>query len=234
MSRRTILIVIGAALAAFPLLGASCSVDQTFTNSGLSKIQFEGDSITVQSTDDINAHFGAGYDVAVNAYTGATAYERMSSIAADAASNPQVAVINLGTNDAGAVVTGRTLMPGGVTVPWDPIEPIANVETRLDTIAADFSPACVVFVTINTADAPFYGSIAPAALANAEAINTHIRSMPGIQVADWDANLQASYFDSSAAAPHPNEAGRQELLTLEDQAISRCPPPETTTTSSGA
>ncbi len=40
-------------------------------------------------------------------------------------------------------------------------------------------------------------------------------------VVDWAAAYRASWF-SSPIDPHPNEAGRQELLRLEDQAISKC------------
>ncbi len=228
-TRRRVFVVAGIVLAVIPLMGASCAVHQSFTNSGAPKIQFEGDSITFQATDDINAHFGTQDDVAINAYVGATAYEQMGSIATDAANHPQVAVINLGTNDALISITGRTVTVNGVTSQWDPVEPITNVEARLDTIAAEFAPACVVFVTVDTQDPTFYGTNATQGIANAEAINDHIRSMSGIQVADWDANLQASYFDSSDQVPHPNEAGRQEMLTLEDQAISRCPATTSTT-----
>ncbi len=204
-------------------------MDQGFAGSGAPKIQFEGDSITAFAADDIDAHYGPDYDVAINALVGTTAYEQMGNIAADAAKHPQVAVINLGTNDAGIAVTGRTLVIDGVTHQWDPVEPVANVEARLDTIAAEFAPACVVFVTIDTQDPSFYGSTAESAIANAEDINAHIRSMPGIEVADWDAILQPSDFDQPG--PHPNEVGRQAMLELEDQAISRCPSSTSTTSS---
>ncbi len=91
-----------------------------------------------------------------------------------------------------------------------------------------------MFVTINSQDSAWYGSDATAAIANVEAINSHIRSMPGIVVADWDAVLQPSDFDVSngtSSAPHPNETGIQAMLALEDQAISQCPAPATTSTS---
>ncbi len=115
LTKRRIFILAGTVVATIPLLGASCAVNQTFANSGAPKIQFEGDSITFLATDDINAHYGATDDVAINAYVGATAYERMGSIATDAANHPQVAVINLGTNDAVVAITGRTLTVNGVT-----------------------------------------------------------------------------------------------------------------------
>ena len=193
MWNRRILIPVVAIVASIPILGASCSVDQTFTDSGAPKIQFEGDSITFYETDDINSSFGSSYDVAINAFIGATSYERRNGIASDATQRPQVAVINLGTNDASVVIDGRGGDVNGTYVELDPVEPIEHVGTRLDDIAAEFSPACVVFVTIDSQATDFYGS--GAAVANVQALNAHIRSMPGVEVADWDANLQPAYFD---------------------------------------
>ena len=83
-------------------------MNQKFLSSGEPKIQFEGDSITLLATDDINTWFGPGYDVAINAYWGATTYENQTPVADDSALRPDVAVINLGTNDARTIVTGRS------------------------------------------------------------------------------------------------------------------------------
>jgi hypothetical protein len=221
-------------VATIPLMGASCAVTVPFQNTGAPKIQFIGDSITVGSTNDIVAHYGGSYDVAIDAYSGATAYEQMSSASTAAGLHPAIAVINLGTNDAGVVLTGRTLTINGVTGPWDPVESITAVEVRLDTMAAEFAPACVIVVTVNSQDAAWYGGN-PDAIANVVALNAHIRSMPGVVVADWDAVVQPSDFDVTAGvsgAPHPNETGIQALLALEDQAIGQCPATSTTSTSS--
>jgi hypothetical protein len=233
LSKRRIIVAAGALLGTIPLMGASCATLQGYTNSGAPKIQFEGDSITVGETDDINARYGATFDVSIEANVGATAYEKMPGIVTDATHHPQVAVIDLGTNDSLIAITGRTRTVNGVTSPWDPVEPITNVEARLDTIAGEFAPGCVVFVTINTQDPSFYGTNVTQGIANAQALNDHIRSMPGIQVADWDANLTPADFDPSDQT-HPNEVGNQAMLALINQAIGRCPPPATSsTTASG-
>ncbi len=134
VTKHRIFILAGIVVATIPLLGASCSVHQAFTNSGLPKIQFVGDSITVLSAPDINAHYGLAYDVAVDAYTGATTYEVQSAVAADAANRPAVVVIDLGTNDASAIINGRSVQQGS-----DPPEPVSAVEARLDQFAADFA-----------------------------------------------------------------------------------------------
>jgi hypothetical protein len=88
------------------------------------------------------------------------------------------------------------------------------VTGRLDAFAAAFPAAtCVVFVTVNSHNP----SWAPA---NARAINDHMRaSFP--HVADWDAAVQPSYF-AAPDTPHPDAAGRQALLALEDQAMAGC------------
>ncbi len=218
----------GAALVAgvLMLLGAaapSCVVSQPFTGGTPSspKIQFEGDSITAYAAGYINDHFGTDNQVAIDAQVGATTYEMADEIAADATRHPDVAVINFGTNDAKRIITGLTTTYNGKTLVLDPIEPVSNVIDRLDAIAAEFSPACVVFVTINSHDAAWYGSSAIQAIANVQAMNDHIRSTYA-HVADWDAAWQPAYF-STPDDPHPNAVGNQALLALEDQAIASCP-----------
>src|SRR6476659_5825552 len=67
-----LVIGITATVAWLPLVGFGCDVNQEFLGSGQPKIQFEGDSITLLATDDINTWFGPGYDVAIDAYWGAT------------------------------------------------------------------------------------------------------------------------------------------------------------------
>jgi lysophospholipase L1-like esterase len=203
----------GALLAFFLLSASSCATTQTFTDSGAPKIAFVGDSITVQSTVDINAHYSGSDDVAIHAVVGIDTYFEASTVADDAALAPAVEIINLGTNDARRI--GSPWMSGSTVI--EPAQTVDDITGRLDTFAAEFPPTtCVVFVTVNTHN-PSWGA------ANAQAIDDHIRvAFP--HVADWDAAWSASDFDTPDN-PHPNEVGRQALLSLEDAAIAGCAPP---------
>src|SRR5262249_16384864 len=53
-----------------PVTTAYNSVSQTYANSGLPRLQFEGDSITYAASQQLNAHFGPRYDVAIDAAIG--------------------------------------------------------------------------------------------------------------------------------------------------------------------
>jgi hypothetical protein len=199
------------AVAAVLLLGACDSIFQKFANTGAPKLQFVGDSITIQSAPDINAHYHKHHDVAIDAIGGSVTWLMTGTVAAEAALKPAAEVINLGTNDAGSIgvpwiVDGQVIMPA---------QTLADVLGRFDTFAAEFpATTCVVFVTVDTHNPGW-------APANAQAINDHIRASFA-HVADWDAAWQASYFDQPND-PHPNETGRQALLALEDTAIAGCP-----------
>ena len=176
-----------------PTVAPPNAVRQEFTGSGLPKLQFLGDSITVQSALDINAHYAATYDLSIHAAVGLGTHQ--TGVGTDASLNPNIEIINLGTNDAAKGVTDAPAM--------------------LYAFAAAFpATTCVVFVTINTHN-PSWGPTL------AQAINDHVRAtFP--HVADWDAAWDASYFDAPDN-PHPNAAGRQALLHAEDAAIATCP-----------
>lgn len=197
--------IIAGAIACFLLLGAaSCSTDQRAAHDGRPILDFDGDSITFQSTADINAHFGTIYDVGIKAVIGMGAISAAPMTADQAADGPAIEVINFGTNDA-ASIAGQNLGH----------ETVDAVDAALSAYNAEFPSSCVVFVTVN-AHNPSWGPT------QAAAIDTYIRStFP--HVADWDAAYDPSYFDGTDT-PHPNETGRQALLALEDAAIATCAP----------
>jgi lysophospholipase L1-like esterase len=205
----------GAAVC-FLILGASaCATNQPASRNGKPIIDFVGDSITFQSTADINAHYSTNYDVGIEAVIGIDTYLSQGAVQNQAADAPSVEVINLGTNDANRVGIAITGTRDGQPVTIEPAQTIQDIEGRLDAFNAEFPDSCVVFVTINTHNP----SWSPA---NAAAINDHIRAtFP--HVADWDAAYDPSYFDLPDQ-PHPNETGRQALLALEDATIARCTP----------
>lgn len=174
---------------------SGCWTKQPFTDKPGPRLGFVGDSITWQSTTDINAHYPDS-NVAIHAIVGGDTMIDSAWVAADAISVPDVEVINLGTNDARRVEAGQVSM--------------TDVLARFDQFAAIFP--CVVFVTVDTHNP----SWAPA---DAQTINDHLRTFP--HVADWDATLTPADFDS-LDDPHPNETGRQELLSTIDAAKALC------------
>lgn len=197
-----------AGVGAFLILSAaSCSTMQPFSGSGLPTMQFVGDSITVQSTTDINAHYQSTHDVAIDATIGVDTYVMEHDVGLQAKLAPAVEVIGLGTNDSAHLVSPPNYEQGLT---------LADVTGRLDEFAAEFpASTCVVFVTVNSHTVASWGP------EFASEIDDHIRSTFA-HVADWDAAWQAAYFDV-AGGVHPNEAGRQALLGVEDRAIAGCP-----------
>jgi lysophospholipase L1-like esterase len=199
--------VAGVMVAFLVLSAASCTTQQAFSGSGSPTLQFVGDSITVQSTADINRHYGSTKDVAIDATVGVDTYIMAKDIAAQAQQSPDIEVINLGTNDA-AHIENPPSYERGLTV--------AQVTARLDTFAAEFpSSTCVIFVTVNTHTSSTWGP------AFAQEIDAHIRAAYP-HVADWDAAWRPEFFDQ-AGGVHPNESGRQALLAVEDHALAGCP-----------
>lgn len=205
---------LAAAVIAYLLLSASsCSVSQQYVGSGAPKLQFLGDSITVQSANDIDARFGNAFDVAIDAFVGADTYLQAATAAAETANSPAIEVINLGTNDAARMNKTWYLTSGDVL---EPAQTLDDITGRLDAFAAEFpASTCVIFVTVNTHDP----SWAPE---NATAINDHIRANFA-HVADWDAAWSAEYF-ARPDDPHPNAAGRAALIDLEEQSLATCGP----------
>jgi lysophospholipase L1-like esterase len=214
--------VLTAFVAVFAIGAASCRTIQPFAGTGAPTLQFTGDSITVQSTADINAHFKANHDVGIEAFVGADTREQASQVARDAATSPAIEVINLGTNDAARIGVDQYATINGKRVLIDPASTMEQVLARFDVFVAEFSATtCLVFVTVNTHNPSWEP-------ANAATINDHLRAISP-HLVDWDAAWKASYFDAPDN-PHPNATGRQALLALEDQAIAGCASSSATTT----
>ena len=111
--------------------------------------------------------------------------------------------MNLGTNDISC--TARYLTCNG---PYSQPQTEANLRA-IDAIFP--SSTCVIFVDLNT------HVLYPR---QAEALNRFIHAtFP--HVVDWAAAYRRSWFTSDVD-PHPNAAGRQALVRLQDQAISKC------------
>jgi hypothetical protein len=201
---------VGGAIACFLITAAASCTTQAPAHNGKPIIEFAGDSITAQSTDDINAHFNPdplnpAWDIGIRALTGEKAIDARAAadIATQALDLPAVEVINLGTNDANVIAAeGST-------------ETVDQVTAALTAYNAEFPTSCVVFVTIDTHN-PSWGP------EPAGEINDFIRTnFP--HVADWDSALVPEDL-LKPDNPHPNESGRQHLLAVEDAAIAGCTP----------
>jgi lysophospholipase L1-like esterase len=210
---------VAGAITCFMLLGASsCSTSQLFSGSGAPKLRFVGDSITYLATDDINAHYGANYDVSIDATVGFDTFLQSPTIHRDATTVvPDIEVIELGTNDAAHIAGGGPLFDA-------PPFNMGSVLRRFDTFATEFPPStCVIFVNVNDHN-PSWGR------AEAYAIDEHMVMNPEMfpHVVDWNDALVPADFDQPDD-PHPNAAGRQAMLSLEDAAIASCATASTTT-----
>src|SRR5262245_52253332 len=102
--RRKLLLVAGAVGAFLLVSASSCATNQLLTGNGLPTLEFAGDSITVQATAAINAHYASNYDVAIHAIVGGGAATSNGSnvnisnwVAEQAATDPAAEVINIGT-----------------------------------------------------------------------------------------------------------------------------------------
>jgi hypothetical protein len=205
--RRLVAYALGA-VAMFSLLGMSCgATSQPYVGpAGAPKLYVVGDSITYQATDDLNAQFQSAYQVRIDGSSGASSQYMSSRAQAAAASGPDVAVVELGTNDP-VPLYGLTL---------------AQSETWLETIDGWFPlTTCVVFVT------PWSGTVSrpPGALA---AIDQFERSTFA-RIADWDAAATPDDY-AGGDGIHPNSSGRQHLMQVEAAAVATCPPSTSTTT----
>jgi len=209
MNKRYLTLLL-APFAAMALMGASCTVNQAFTGlAGAPTIQIEGDSVTVVGTSEINATLQADFQVSIDATEGVTTTTWMNKIAKDAKNDPDVAIIELGTNDATCTAYVADVCPG----PFDP----SVVEANYQTIFNDFpSTTCVIFVTLNTHadETQGWNNEGDAVL------NDYIRAN-FTHVVDWDAAWDPSFYDPSSSV-HQNAVGSQALANLEYQAAQSC------------
>jgi hypothetical protein len=202
------------ASAGFALLLAACNiVFQPYEGpTNAPRLYVGGDSITADSVNDINAHFQSSFQVRIDGWSGASS-ERMAPNTQDAAASmPDVAVIELGTNDP---------------TPYYNMT-LDQSETWLEQINSYFAPStCVIFVT------PWHGTIQrpPGSL---EAIAQFERvAFP--RLADWDQAATAADYTGGDGI-HPNATGLLHLVQVEATAIAGCPtnPTSTKTTTSVA
>jgi lysophospholipase L1-like esterase len=158
-----------------------------------------GDSITYLSAAAIHAELDPDHTVEVNGVPGIDVAGQQTAALQFARTQPDVAIINLGTNDVGAR--------------RDPSEVIGE----LRAMASEFGPgACLVLVTLTT-HVPSDDFAQRAGV-----VNRWIRSQE--HVADWDAALAASSPSARLTSDtvHPTVEGQALMAQLLRQQVDAC------------
>jgi GDSL-like Lipase/Acylhydrolase family len=208
MKMRRLAVCALAVVAMFAVLGNSClsTIQRYMGPANAPKLYIDGDSITYQATTELDDQFESDYRVAIDGYSGNTSKQMFRQAQAAAPTAPDVAIIELGTNDPHFGMT------------------IDESATWLESINAVFpSTTCVIFVTpwSGTIDRPA-GSLA--------AIDNFERATFA-RVADWDAAVTPDDYVNGDGV-HPNSVGRLHLAQVEAAAVAACATPPTTTTTS--
>jgi lysophospholipase L1-like esterase len=170
-----------------------------------------GDSITFFSAEALESGLGFRYDVTLNGQSGARLDERVDAAQELAATRPQNAVINLGSND---VLQARNLE--------------ASI-AALQRIGAAFAgSSCIAVTTVNENMAePGDSGLHDRAVA----FNAQLRAVAaqhGWRIIDW-AGTVASYEQSGAPdgpisddTIHPNDRGQQLLVAATYDVLATC------------
>jgi hypothetical protein len=184
-----------------------CTV--AYSHDGHPRIQFEGDSLFARAAPKLAERWGATHDVAIRAWEGTTTLVEAAYVAREARLAPDVAVIELGTNDAACVQLSRPFWCDSVGT-FD-----AKIVTdRLAHFRDEFGArTCVVFVTPDDHN-PGWNPAAVRLIDDYE--RTHFT-----HVADWQAAYRPDYFDHPDD-PHPNAKGQKVLLDVVAAAVTRC------------
>ncbi len=167
-----------------------------------------GDSITVVSSAALHGELDRDNDVQIRANLGVT-FEVMQPSAAElAATDPDAAVIELGSNDALLEV------------------PFATTEAQIDRMVETFRAAgteCIVVVDVNT---EMHRNDGKVVTAGATAINDHLAELAtasdDIVVVGWDAALRDAEATGETLLPdtvHPEAPGARLLAVLVGEAL---------------
>lgn len=169
-----------------------------------------GDSITNEGRIEIADVFGRERQVVIDGRPGFLIGEQLATASSLASMRPQIAIINLGTNDA--------------VFAHDSMESVADLR-RL--VGAFGSARCIVLMTVNT-HLP-----RPGASARAGAINDEVRTIAAsdrrVRVIDLDALVEAAESDADFMAPfmydsiHPTAAGQSRIAAAYVSAVATCP-----------
>jgi hypothetical protein len=203
--RRRALIGLLATGSLFAMVGCMCSTTPVGGPGEL--VTVLGDSISVQSTDAIDATLTPDHQVLIGAIVGFTWASMRDEGARQASYGPAVAVFNLGTNDLTSETPDQVLADEALTLAEYP------------------ASTCKVIVTV---DYTGIDGFVPATPAFNQALTA-----PADEVVDW---ASATAADPSLVKPvdhvHPTDAGKAVLSSMIRDAVLRCDTdhPATTTT----
>jgi lysophospholipase L1-like esterase len=176
-----------------------------------------GDSITTNARGQLHAELDPTYQTKISSWAGTGFSANQATADNYAASHPDAAVIEFGTNDAGGT------------------SPAVDAIAQMDVMIAKFPSSCVVLVNVGTwFNAPDKRPDVIAAL-NA-AMASRAADAPGhVLLADYVTTFTGhpELFVGDQAAIHPNSVGNVVLAQLIKDTLDRCPglPSSTTTTS---
>ncbi len=172
-----------------------------------------GDSITLVSAPAIDEALGDEHRVEIRAWLGMTADGMLPAVEELAKFNPQVAVVNLGTNDV------LKELPLDVT-----IDRLGLYVDRFVDGGAD----CVLIVNMNTT--MLAGGVTPveerAVQLNGQIVDLASRR-PGVVVVDWDAAVRTTEQSGRPSlvpdSVHPSLEGGEELARiLREEMLGQC------------
>lgn len=197
-----------AAVALLALVVASgcLVVEEDYTgNPDGPRVALLGDSISYGAVDEIHAALDPTHQVRIHAVTGITFAGSQERAVEFGATDPDVVVVELGTNDV-----------------WTNV-PLATITMDLTTLLGEFPAACVVMSTVNehtqnavSGDGIVYDNAA------AHDLNEVIRAQ-ATNLVEWDvaANADAArYLD--AGTIHPTPDGEALLAALVQEQVEAC------------
>lgn len=190
--------LVAVAFAGGPSAGESALARRS-DSEPIARVVVLGDSITYLSEAAIHAALDPAYTVEVNGIPGIEVAGQQSSALEYAQTQPDVVIVNLGTNDVGAR--------------RDPSDVISD----LGAMASEFDPtSCVVLVTLTTR-VPSDDFEQRAA-----AVNQWIRSQQ--HVADWDSALATTDPPTQLTTDtvHPSVEGQSVMAELIQQQVDAC------------
>jgi hypothetical protein len=156
-----------------------------------------GDSITHHSREELRQTL-TGHSVRTNGWVGSTIGLNLQYISAMADPQPDIVVVNLGTNDA-----------------WQGL-PVDQSVADLDGLVATYPDACHVLTTITTQGEESYDRDVAADLNDAIPRRADV-------VVDWEAARTQDPGLLDTDGIYPTLAGRERLAELVATALDGCP-----------
>jgi lysophospholipase L1-like esterase len=222
------------AVAAVGLAAAGCVPEYTGNPEG-PKVGILGDSIVAVTTADLDIRLSLKNRVSITGEGGMKIADEVPRAGEYEATAPDVMVVELGANDAFAVVSATTPPPIGAALTPSVEKAAADLGQLL---AALPTPHCVVLVNLSTMVASATPGLGEAYNAWAAEFNRRLRARAGadprLRIADWDAALRAydaapqKDADGKTVQPtsdtvHPDGPGKPLFADTVGDAVDGCP-----------